>query len=139
MDADPGNVCYDGTGAALIQREQIGMIIGTLVHTWLHGRQVGTDQYGNRYYEEKKPKPGQRPRRWVLYKGALEASKVPPEWHAWLHYTTDAPVTRETRPWHREHQPNLTGTAYAYLPPGHDQRGGHRDRATGDYEPWQPA
>ncbi|MFA7431847.1 MAG: NADH:ubiquinone oxidoreductase subunit NDUFA12 [Rhodospirillaceae bacterium] len=114
------------------------MILGTLFTTWLHGRQVGTDQFGNRYFESKTATQGGVPKRSVLYKGALEASKVPPEWHAWLHYTTEAPVTRSQRPWQKEHVPNLTGTVHAYLPPGHDQRGGQRDRATGDYEPWTP-
>jgi NADH:ubiquinone oxidoreductase subunit len=115
------------------------MITGTLFNTWRNGRQVGTDEYGNRYYEAKKAKPGQRVRRWVLYKGALEASKVPAAWHAWLHYTTETPVKAETQGWQKEHLPNLSGTEYAYLPPGHDQRGGERSKATGDYEPWQPA
>lgn len=114
------------------------MILGTLLNTWLHGRKVGTDQHGNRYFESKKQKQGVRPRRWVLFKGDLEASKVPPEWHAWLHYTTEAPITRPMRDWQKDHVPNLTGTVHAYLPPGHDQRGGQRDRATGDYEPWTP-
>jgi len=119
---------------------QTSMITGTLIYTWLRGRQVGTDQYGNRYYEDKKPLPGtNRPRRWVLYKGSMEASKVPPEWHAWLHHTTATPIKAEHRPWQKEHQPNLTGSAYGYVPPGHLERGGQRDRATGDYEPWTPA
>jgi len=116
------------------------MITGTLIHTWLHGRLVGTDEAGNRYYEDKRgPTHGGRRRRWVMYKGAIEGSQVPPEWHAWLHYTTPEPLKAEDRPWERDHQPNLSGTAWAYVPPGDDRRGGERDRATGDYEPWQPA
>lgn len=115
------------------------MIIGTLIHTWLKGRHVGTDEFGNRYYEQKgKTRPGQADRRWVLYKGEPEASKVPAHWHAWLHHTTATPVKAETRAWEQEHLPNLSGTPLAYLPPGHDMRGGQRDGATGDYEPWQP-
>ena len=39
---------------------------------------------------------------------------------------------------HSKSEPNHTGTNAAYLPPGHDLRGGKRDRATGDYEAWQP-
>jgi NADH:ubiquinone oxidoreductase subunit len=77
----------------------------------------------------------------VLYKGEAEASKVPPEWHAWLHHIVKEPpppggVPR--RAWQKEHIPNLTGTSGAYRPPGHDYKGGHRARATGDYEPWVP-
>ena len=120
--------------------------IGTRLFTMMYGELVGTDQYGNKYYRTKGGNKHKRigvlagkERRWVIFKGADEASKVPPEWHAWLHRTVDEPLTRdESKPWTAEHSPNLTGTAGAYFPPGHDKRGGVRDAATGDYEPWTP-
>jgi len=113
--------------------------IGTQLFTWLKGHAVGRDAEGNTYYTEKRPRRGTRTRRWVIYAGDAEASRVPPEWHAWLHYTADQPLTGTDRPgWVQPHQPNLTGTASAYLPPGHDLKGGRRERATGDYEAWQP-
>lgn len=114
--------------------------LGTRLFTWLHGRLVGTDPEGNRYYLEHKPRlHGPRPRRWVLYNGEVEASRVPPEWHAWLHYTTDEPIPmRARKAWQQPHLPNLTGTAASYRPPGHDYRGGNRAPATGDYESWTP-
>jgi NADH:ubiquinone oxidoreductase subunit len=119
------------------------MDVGTLLYTWLNGRQVGTDEFGNRYYEHKRaPEAGRRPRRWVMYNGIVEASKVPPEWHAWLHHLAVAVPADGDRPrfgWQKAHLPNLTGTRYAYRPPGHVLEGGRRDRATGDYEPWTPA
>ena len=60
---------------------------------------------------------------------------MPPEWHAWLHYTTDAPIVEtQRRPWQKPHLPNPTGTPLSYRPPGHDYEGGQRARATGDYE-----
>jgi NADH:ubiquinone oxidoreductase subunit len=116
------------------------MNIGTWLFTRLKGRAVGSDAMGNRYYEEKQPRPGpQRTRRWVIYAGAPEASVVPPEWHAWLHYTTEAPLPQTGRKaWQKPHLPNATGTAQSYRPPGHDYEGGHRARATGDYEAWTP-
>lgn len=120
------------------------MDIGTRLHTWLHGRLVGTDEMGNRYFEdkraaEKQAQPGAQPRRWVLYVGEPEATKVPPEWHAWLHYTTNEPIPLAARKsWQKPHQMNQTGTANSYRPPGHDYRGGHRSPATGDYESWTP-
>jgi NADH:ubiquinone oxidoreductase subunit len=40
--------------------------------------------------------------------------------------------------WQKPHQANLTGTAAAYRPPGDILSVGQRDKATGDYEPWQP-
>jgi NADH:ubiquinone oxidoreductase subunit len=121
---------------------------GTRLYTWLKGQAVGTDQFGNRYYRERGPrvlKRGggieSRVRRWVLYNGEVEASRVPPEWHAWLHHTVDEPPRpgeAKKYPWEREHLPNLTGTDLAYRPPGSVLRGGHRAAASGDYEPWTP-
>ena len=106
------------------------------------GRCVGQDPYGNKYYTAKARKGYKRERRWVLYKGAPEASKVPPEWHGWLHYQTDdLPENKGKsfrRAWQKPHRPNLTGTHQAYRPPGHLLAGGMRDKATGDYEAWTP-
>jgi NADH:ubiquinone oxidoreductase subunit len=116
------------------------MTIGTRITTWLTGRAVGQDEAGNRYFEERRMRPGApRRRRWVLYRTGEEASQVPAEWHAWLHYTTDAPIPPTARrPWQKPHQPNLTGTQAGYRPPGSDYAGGRRPRATGDYEAWTP-
>ncbi len=110
-------------------------LLGTKFLTWWKGEAVGSDRFGNRYYREKGGN-----RRWVMYRGEAEASKVPPEWHVWLHHTTDEipPIEPERRPWEREHVPNLTGTGHAYGPSGQLSRGGRRPRATGDYEPWRP-
>ncbi len=112
----------------------------THVITWLRGELVGTDEFGNRYYQERRAPRGRRRRRWVVYEGEDEASRVPPEWHAWLHYTVDEVPSGKLRrrPWQKPHRPNLTGTRDAYLPPGHILKGGRRARATGDYEPWTP-
>ena len=113
----------------------------THIHTSLFGRFVAADNFGNRYYQSRRAPGGRRRRRWVLYKGEAEASKAPPEWHAWLHYTIDEPPLEGGVPdkdWQKPHQPNLTGTDEAYRPPGHLLAGGRRDKATGDYEPWQP-
>jgi NADH:ubiquinone oxidoreductase subunit len=115
------------------------MNIGTWLFTKLRGRRVGADADGNVYYEERRPRAGYRARRWVLYASRPEASEVPPEWHAWLHYTTDAPLPEGRRfVWQKPHLPNLTGTPMGYRPPGHDYSGGRRTRATGDYEAWTP-
>ncbi|HSK38142.1 MAG TPA: NADH:ubiquinone oxidoreductase subunit NDUFA12 [Arenibaculum sp.] len=111
--------------------------------TWRRGELVGTDLSGNRYYRDKKaPKgSGRRERRWVIYVAEPEASRVPPEWHGWLHHTHDVPLEAGDsfhKPWQKEHQPNPTGTIGAYRPPGHTLEGGRRARASGDYEPWTP-
>ncbi len=116
-----------------------GMDISTRLFTWFNGSQIGTDPAGNRYFIERKPRPVGRARRWVIYNGVADASKVPPEWHMWLHYTVDAPLPEAGRkPWQKPHLPNATGTEASYRPPGHDYRGGARAPATGDYEAWTP-
>jgi NADH:ubiquinone oxidoreductase subunit len=127
-----------------MDRARAGAYIGTMnFGTWLFtlcfGRLVGTDATGNRYYEERRARRGKRRRRWVAYAGEPEGSKVPAEWHVWLHHTTAAPLTDAPRfAWQKPHLPNLTGTPAAYRPPGHDYRGGQRARASGDYESWAP-
>ena len=114
--------------------------LGTKLFTWAKGNVVGKDRYGNTYYQEKNS--GARdPRRWVIYDGDIEASKVPPEWHAWLHKTIDK-IPGNAGPvadWQAEHSANVTGTDQAYRPPGHPSMGGRRAAATGDYEPWTPS
>lgn len=108
--------------------------------TWLFGKFVGHDQFGNRYYVGKKPAADGRIRRWVMYNGLAEASKVPPEWHGWLHYMSDTlpEATPKNYKWQKPHMQNLTGTDLAYLPSGHITKGGVRKKATGDYTAWQP-
>ena len=118
-----------------------GATIGTSVFTSLKGEQVGTDAAGNRYYRSKNVKDGQRERRWVIYDGANDASKVPAEWHGWLHGSgEDVPESFLPAPriWEADYTPNATGSAGAYLPSGALERGGRRARASGDYEAWSP-
>jgi NADH:ubiquinone oxidoreductase subunit len=106
----------------------------------LKGRKIGTDRFGNTYFEAKTSQPiYDRPRRWVLYAKGKEPTTVPPEWHAWLHHTVPTPLP-ETKlyPWQQEHLPNLTGTPHAYRPAGHDYVGGTRRVTGGDYEAWTP-
>lgn len=113
----------------------MGATLGTRLYTWWKGELVGTDSYGNKYYREKGG-----PRRWVIYEGEPEGSKVPSEWHAWLHRTVDQPPSdqRIPIPWEKPHLPNLTGTVTAYHPSGSLVESGKRPKATGDYEAWQP-
>jgi NADH:ubiquinone oxidoreductase subunit len=109
--------------------------------TWRRGILVGTDALGNSYYRSTAPGQWGRESRWVIYAGEDEASLVPAEWHGWLHHSTLKPPTEQPpveRPWIKPHKPNATGTAAAYRPPGHTLQGGHRARATGDYQAWTP-
>ena len=118
-----------------------GATVGTLLDSSLRGEKVGTDAQGNAYYRAKKRSPDGRERRWVIYSGANDASRVPPEWHGWLHGSFDgAPESNLPPPrvWEADYTPNATGTARAYRPAGALERGGVRAAATGDYEPWSP-
>ena len=121
-----------------------GQTLGTRFHTWRFGEKVGEDQFGNVYYRTKggaKDKALGLQRRWVVYNGYAEASKVPADWHGWLHYTFDEPPTKEPlkrQAWEKDHVPNLTGTVHAWKPQGSIARGGERQKASGDYEAWRP-
>ena len=79
-----------------------------------------------------------RRRRWVLYPKAVEATAVPPDWHAWLHHTAETLPEGKLYPWQAEHLPNATGTPAAYRPAGHDYQGGVRRPAGAAYEAWTP-
>ena len=111
-----------------------GQSFGTQLWTSRNGTKVGEDDQGNIYYRNADDK-----RRWVIYNGDNEASRVSPEWHGWLHHTwDDAPseVTVTHKPWEKPHQENLTGTAAAYAPAGSIRRKAPVERS--DYEAWTP-
>lgn len=122
------------------------------IFTWWDGATIGTawakrgwasmgeDSLGNVYFQGGQDVHG-RPRRWVIYKGANDASRVPPEWFSWLHHQIDDVPDRALPPvrkWERAPTPNLTGTPSAYRPAGALEAGGRRAPATGDYEAWTP-
>lgn len=118
-----------------------GATIGTLINSRFTGEQVGTDAQGNRYFRAKKKQPGQLERRWVIYEGANDSSRVPAEWHGWLHGSFDGVPESHLPPariWEVDYTPNATGSASAYRPKGALEQGGVRARATGDYEAWTP-
>ena len=103
---------------------------------------VGKDTYGNKYFTAKPRKGYKRDRRWVVYNGVAEASRIPPEWHGWMHHQTDDIPSEDEqsfrRRWQKSPQENMTGTDQAYRPKGHILKDGKRDKTTGDYEAWTP-
>jgi NADH:ubiquinone oxidoreductase subunit len=115
---------------------------GTRLTVGRQGRFIGSDTLGNNYYEQRSGVgPLGKPRRWIIYKDLSEASLVPPEWHGWLHHTVDTPPTEieyTSKPWQKEHRPNMTGTSEAYRPGGSILTAAQRPTATGDYEAWKP-
>ncbi|MDB5430695.1 MAG: NADH:ubiquinone oxidoreductase 17 [Caulobacter sp.] len=118
-----------------------GGSFGLKWHVGRRGVFIGQDETGNKYYESKDASDSYdaRKRRYVIFNGYAEASKVSPDWHGWLHYTFDEPPTKEPllqQSWEKGHIPNLTGTVHAWRPQGAIARGGERSAATGDYQAW---
>ena len=86
---------------------------GTRVHTFFSGKLVGKDDFGNKYYENKKGK------RWVIYNDEIDASKISSDWYSWIHYTSNKIEnfhTLDKFKWQKFHQYNQTGTNKAYHP-----------------------
>ena len=88
--------------------------IGTFIYTLFTGKFVGRDEFGNKYYSNSKGK------RWVVYNSKVESSKIPPEWHLWIHFLTkNKPLDNLNKfKWQKKHEENLTGTTKAYKPDG---------------------
>ncbi|MDC0857165.1 NADH-ubiquinone oxidoreductase subunit NDUFA12 family protein [Rickettsiales bacterium] len=100
------------------------MFIATKLYAYFFGKFVGKDDAGNSYYRIIKSKK-QKERRWVVYKGVVEASKVPAKWHLWLHHVTDQlpnEFSQEPYFWQKIHKPNYTATSHAYYPQTDDEK-----------------
>ena len=113
-----------------------GAGVGTSLFTWRNGRRMGEDELGNIYYESKKGE-----KRWVIYNGANDAARIPPDWYAWMHRMIDGVPDDALPPapkFLKAATGNRTGTPDAYRPSGSLERGGQRAAASGDYEAWTP-
>ena len=89
--------------------------IGTFFYTLIAGKFVGKDQFGNKYYSDSKGK-----KRWVIYSDRVESSKIPPNWHTWIHFIKkDKPnLNAKVFSWQKQYEENLTGTKRAHKPDG---------------------
>lgn len=108
--------------------------VGTQIFTWRKGQFVGEDEQGNKYYRTKDDV-----RRWIVFNGLIEASRIPADWHGWLHHTFDnnpAENPLEHKSWEKSNQENLTSTDAAYRPAGSIFAA--TSNAARDYEAWQP-
>ncbi|BDA45611.1 probable NADH dehydrogenase [ubiquinone] 1 alpha subcomplex subunit [Coccomyxa sp. Obi] len=120
---------------------------GTLAQTTLvHGPNatlVGSDGFGNKYYERMTEQYGRH--RWVVFgdldwPSGQESSTVPPEWHGWLHCITDSsPATADVSYpiYHVPHHANKTGTPSSYAPKGAWQN--PSKRSWKKVQAWDPA
>ncbi len=87
--------------------------LGTRIQTFFFGKLVGQDSFGNKYYESKSGK------RWIIYKGEIDASKIPNDWYSWIHFTKNKIENfheNKKYKWQKAHLPNQTGTEGAYHP-----------------------
>ena len=113
-----------------------GATLGTAIWSWRNGRKVGSDSLGNAYFETQNGD-----RRWVMYNGANDVSRIPPEWYSWITRQIEDVPEKALPPapkFLKPAAPNLTGTPYAYRPSGALERGGQRQAASGDYQAWTP-
>uniref|UniRef100_A0A0K8TTE2 NADH dehydrogenase [ubiquinone] 1 alpha subcomplex subunit 12 n=1 Tax=Tabanus bromius TaxID=304241 RepID=A0A0K8TTE2_TABBR len=86
------------------------------------GTLVGTDKYGNRYYENPYYFYGRN--RWVEFADHVnmdyDGSQIPADWFGWMHYKTDIPPNRDGMKvqykWMADHSENLSGTKGQYMP-----------------------
>ena len=111
-----------------------GQSFGTQLWTWRNGEKVGEDEAGNVFYRN-----ADDSKRWVIYSGEIEASRISPDWHGWLHRTWHEPPTEKPlvrKDWEQPHEENLTGTLAAYAPAGSLRQAKPVDRS--DYEAWTP-
>ena len=105
---------------------------GTFVYTLIFGKFVGEDQFGNKYYSDSK-----KEKRWVIYKNRVESSKIPPNWHSWIHFQTKNKPNLKGQlfSWQKQHEENLTGTKRAHKPDGSMLNNEKKDMKK--YETWK--
>ena len=106
--------------------------LGTFIYTLFTGKLAGIDEFGNKYYSNSKGK------RWVIYEKNVESSKIPPEWHLWIHFMKADIPSKDIKKfsWQKKHSENLTGTKQAYKPDGslvHNSKNNLKK-----YETWKP-
>lgn len=106
-------------------------MINLINKIFLRAKHIGTDEFGNKYFI------GKNNKRSVSYNGIAEPSKVPMQWHGWLHYNTDELPSLNNNnkkfSWQKIHTPNLTGTKHRYTPNLSTTK-----KTNSNYESWQP-
>lgn len=108
--------------------------LGTQIYTWRNGTLVGEDDQGNKYYENTN-----KSRRWVIYNGIIDGSRISADWHGWLHHTFDecpGTTSLDHKDWEKSHKNNVSGTVDAYHPTGSILTATPKN--SGDYDAWQP-
>ena len=105
--------------------------LGTFLYTLFFGKFVGKDNSGNKYYQNNKGK------RWVIYNGEINASKIESDWYQWMHYQTNSNPLKtkiSKHSWQKPHSDNKTGTEKAYRP----NKITNKKKDFKKYESWKP-
>ena len=114
-----------------------GSTVGTNLYTFMKGKKVGEDHFGNSYYESKDKK-----NRWCIYSNQSEASRISPEWNSWLRFiSVESPKDNNTTyKWQKLFNGNLTGLDSAYKPRIERTSGSKEDLDSykSDYKAWKP-
>ena len=73
--------------------------LGTFLKTLFSGKYVGSDEFGNKYYKNKKDE------RWVIYAKDIEATKITSDWFLWMHHTVnEIPLESQKKfKWQKSH------------------------------------
>ena len=114
-----------------------GSTVGTNLYTFLKGKKVGEDHFGNSYYESK-----DKQNRWCIYSNQSDASRISPEWNSWLRFISDSiPEGNEmVYKWQKVFNGNLTGLDTAYKP--HVAKADYLKEDSriykSDYKAWKP-
>ena len=101
---------------------------GTFLKTLFFGKFVGSDEFGNKYYKNKKDD------RWVIYAKDIEATKITSDWFLWMHHTVNEIPTNSLKKynWQKSHSQNLTGSSKAYKPSKISKKDNYKN-----YETWK--
>ena len=92
------------------------------IYLYFCGVKVGEDEYGNQFFELKRTDYLGRKKRYCLYNGIPEASKISPEWHPFMHYQIEAKDVKTTfkqYKWQKSAVPDATLSQKKYLPRHH--------------------
>ena len=86
----------------------------TTLYSIFFGKEVGTDNFGNKYYVHKK----NTSKRWVLYKESVDPTAVSVDWQLWLNNNANEPPAKPEKifSWQKSRLPNQTGSDEAYHP-----------------------
>ncbi|PWN32513.1 NDUFA12-domain-containing protein [Meira miltonrushii] len=84
-----------------------------------YGRLVGTDSFGNKYFENLEEQPGRH--RWIDYAAHdYNTVQVEPQWHSWLHHIRQDPpnvdpiVQAAHKTWEIQHTDSTTGSRASF-------------------------